>query len=185
MPVDGGHLTLGKLSPDGLGVRWDRVAIPPFVAADPADSGMAVRISGPVHAAIGREVAAKPGSETGGVIVGRFSEATETFHVVDLIEAPPDSRFSREEFVLGTQGLRERITELVKRTNGTIYPLGTWHNHLVASGPSPKDMRSALLLAPAQTTPLLMLIHTPDGYRRLVLEVVRAPRSRDGEGRAA
>ena len=185
MPADGGHLTLGKLSPDGLGVRWERVTIPPFVVADPANPGMAVRISGPVHVAIGREVASKPGSETGGVIVGRFSEATETFHVVDLIEAPPDSRFSPEEFILGTQGLRERIMELVKRTNGTIYPLGTWHNHLVASGPSPKDLRSALLLAPAQTTPLLMLIHTPDGYRRLVMEVVPAPQLPVGEGRGS
>ena len=94
----------------------------------------------------------------------------------------PYRRFSREEFVLGTQGLRARIMELVKRTNGTIYPLGTWHNHLVASGPSPKDMRSALLLAPAQTTPLLMLIHTPGGYRRLVMEVVPTPQLPVGEG---
>lgn len=185
MPNEGGHLRFGKVSPDGLGVNWDQKVVLPFVEAEPAGSGICVRISGSVHDSICREVASKPGSETGGVIVGRFSEATETFHVVDLIEAPPDSRFSREEFVLGIQGLRERITQIVRRTNGTIYPLGTWHNHLVTSGPSQKDMLSALRLAPAQTTPLLMLIHTPGGYRTLVAEVVGGPQFGDIEGRAA
>ncbi|MCJ2014185.1 Mov34/MPN/PAD-1 family protein [Methylobacterium sp. J-076] len=175
LPDDCGHLVLGKLAADGLGLSWERTVVSPFVEADPAQPGVLARISGRVHDAICREVASKAGSETGGVIVGRFSEASETFHVVDLIEAPPDSRFSPEEFVLGTQGLRDRIVELVKRTNGTIYPLGTWHNHLVSSGPSATDLSTALLLAPAQTTPLLMLIHTPDGYRRIVSEVVRRP----------
>ena len=177
MPAAGGHLVLGKLSPDGLGVQWGRIEVPAFVEADAGGPGIDVRISGRVHEVICREVALRPRSETGGVIVGRFSEASETFHVVDLIEAPPDSKFSREEFVLGTEGLRDRIMELVRRTNGTIYPLGTWHNHLVTSGPSAKDVATALMLAPAQTTPLLMLIHTPGGYRKMITEIVRKPRS--------
>lgn len=185
LPDDQGHLVLGRSSDDGLGSRWERTAIPAFVEASGTDIGIVTRISGRVHDAICREVASKPDSETGGVIVGRFSEATETFHVVDLIEAPPDSRFSREEFVLGVEGLRERITELVRRTNGAIYPLGTWHNHLVTSGPSPKDLKTALHLAPAQTTPLLMLIHTPGGYSMAVAEVVKRPSIPPTQGNAA
>jgi len=172
LPNVGGELVLGKLADDGLGVSWERLPCAPFVHVARQGKVPAVRISGRVDGMIRSEVASKPGSETGGVIVGRFSEATETFHVVDLVEAPPDSRFTREEFVLGTEGLKKRINDLIKKTNGALHPLGTWHNHLITSGPSRKDVMTALGLAAAQTFPLLMLIHTPGGYRTLIAEVL-------------
>jgi hypothetical protein len=117
-------------------------------------------------------VAARPGSETGGIIIGRYSDVTNTFHVVDLLPAPSDSRFSAEEFVLGVEGLSERIDALIERNGGALYPLGTWHNHLVTSGPSSKDLATALKLAAVQVFPLLMLIHTPGGYRSLTMEFI-------------
>jgi hypothetical protein len=46
-------------------------------------------------------------------------------------------------------------------TGGALYPLGTWHNHLVTSGSSGKDMRTGILLSRFQYFPLLLLIHTP------------------------
>lgn len=58
------------------------------------------------------EIAHRPGVETGGVIIGRFSEISNTFHVVDVMPAPPDSSFKRHEFKLGTIGLAEAIAHL-------------------------------------------------------------------------
>ena len=98
---------------------------------------------------------------------------------------PPDSRFSAEEFVLGVEGLADLIDGLVERNGGALYPLGTWHNHLVTSGPSSKDVATALKLATEQAFPLLMLIHTPGGYRSLTTEVIAGPKTGDPLGEAA
>ncbi|MEY9231009.1 hypothetical protein ABIF68_010333 [Bradyrhizobium japonicum] len=121
---------------------------------------------------IREEVALRPGSETGGIIFGRYCDVTGHFHVVGTLPAPPDSKFSAEEFVLGTKGLKPMLRGLIEGTGGALYPLGTWHNHLIPSGPSPKDMRTAALLSGLQYFPLLMLIHTPSGYSHLSAETI-------------
>ena len=119
-----------------------------------------IRISPEVDRAITEEISRKPNSETGGIIFGRYCDVTGHFHVVGTLPAPPDSKFSKEEFVLGTQGLRPMLRDLIEGTGGALYPLGTWHNHLMPSGPSTKDMRTAILLSGLQYFPLLMLIHS-------------------------
>jgi hypothetical protein len=121
---------------------------------------------------ITEEISRKPNSETGGIIFGRYCDVTGHFHVVGTLPAPPDSKFSKEEFVLGTQGLRPMLRDLIEGTGGALYPLGTWHNHLMPSGPSTKDMRTAILLSGLQYFPLLMLIHTPSGYVHLTAETI-------------
>src|SRR5262249_46714538 len=126
-----------------------------------------VRISPAVDDEIKLEIGRMPDSETGGILIGRYCDITESFHVVGTLPAPPDSKFSAEEFVLGTKGLRPVLTDLIEGSGGALYPLGTWHNHLIPSGPSPKDMGTAILLSGMQFFPLLMLIHTPEGYRVL------------------
>ncbi|MCJ2036139.1 ThiF family adenylyltransferase [Methylobacterium sp. J-068] len=173
LPMAGGEILIGLGADDGLGQSWIRQPVPPWTVVETAsERGPGVRVSARVDASIAREVAARPGSETGGIIVGRYSDVTDTFHVVDVLSAPPDSRFSADEFVLGIDGLSERIDGLVERNGGALYPLGTWHNHLVTSGHSAKDLATALKLAAVQIFPLLMLIHTPGGYRTLVTEFI-------------
>jgi hypothetical protein len=171
LPAEGGELLLGQLAPDGVGQTWDRIGVDPWVTLPRDGTGdLSVRLSRRVDRAIREAVAAKPGRETGGVLVGRFVDLTNTFHVVDLIPAPPDSRFSPHEFVLGTEGLTEALDDLVIGTGGALHALGTWHNHLLPSGASAKDLRTALRLAEEQMFPVLMLIWTPDGYRTLIVE---------------
>jgi hypothetical protein len=133
-----------------------------------------VRISPTADAEINAEIARKPGSETGGILFGRYCDVTESFHVVGTLPAPSDSKFSAEEFVLGTKGLRPVLADLIEGSGGALYPLGTWHNHLVPSGPSTKDMGTAVLLSGMQFFPLLMLIHTPARYEVLSVETLRA-----------
>ena len=133
---------------------------------------MEVRISPEVDDTIKREIDARAGSETGGIIYGRYCDVTDSFHVVGTLPAPPDSEFSADEFVLGTQGLRPLLTDLIDGSGGALYPLGTWHNHLVPSGPSLKDMGTAVLLSGMQFFPLLMLIRTPRQYEVLTVETL-------------
>lgn len=176
LPEERGELLIGLGAEDGLSQSWTRSPVGPWtIVQEPSDSVPGIRVSPRVDAEIAREVASRPGSETGGIIIGRYSDVTHSFHVVDTIPAPLDSRFSHEEFVLGVEGLPERLQDLVERSGGSLYPLGTWHNHLVTSGPSHKDMATGLRLAAEQAFPLLMLIHTPGGYRFLVVEATAGP----------
>lgn len=186
LPEDRGEVLIGIGADDGLGQSWTRHEILPWhVVPAASEDGPRIRVSPRVDALIAREVGSRPGSETGGIVVGRYSGVTDTFHVVDVLPAPPDSRFSAEEFVLGVEGLADLIDGLIGRNGGALYPLGTWHNHLVTSGPSPKDVATALKLATEQAFPLLMLIHTPGGYRSLTTEVIARPRTGDPLGEAA
>ncbi|MGM4927667.1 ThiF family adenylyltransferase [Tardiphaga sp. 619_E2_N8_5] len=170
LPTDGGLVLLGNIGADGLSQSWSETKVGARIVVKRGSSE--IRISPDVHQTIVEEVARKPNSETGGIIYGRYCDVTGNFHVVGTLPAPPDSKFSAEEFVLGTHGLKPLLRDLVDGTGGALYPLGTWHNHLVSSGPSPKDMRTAALLSGLQYFPLLMLIHTPTGYTHLAIETV-------------
>jgi Prokaryotic E2 family A len=168
-----GDVLIGSVASDELGQTWRRSKIEPRIIVGDAVTSI-VRLSPEVDASIVREIAARPDSETGGIIVGRYSDVANSFHVIGTLPAPPDSKFSRHEFVLGTKGLRPMLEDLIEGSGGALYALGTWHNHLVPSGPSDRDVRTAALLSIRQYFPLLMLIHTPAGYVHLTAEAVSA-----------
>ena len=168
-----GEVLIGSLAANGLNQTWQRTEIGPRIVVGEGTASV-VRLSPGVDETIRREVAARPGSETGGIIVGRYSDVANVFHVVGTMPAPPDSKFSRDEFVLGTEGLRPMLEDLIEGSGGALYALGTWHNHLVPSGPSGRDVRTAALLSISQYFPLLMLIHTPAGYVHFTAEALSA-----------
>lgn len=168
---ESGSLHIGKTSECDLGVTWDKVAVPPVAIVD-TENGRewSVRIHGRAQEKIRNEVARWPKVETGGVLVGRQEEVTRTFHVVDVIDSPPDSKRSPSEFVLGTDGLRKQLSVYAESTNWTLICLGTWHSHLSPSGPSNTDRQAAHAVAVARLTPSVLLIHTPKGFRALVAD---------------
>lgn len=166
-----GEVLIGSLAADGLNQTWQRREIAPRIVVGDGRTSV-VRVSPEVDQTIQREVAARPGSETGGIIVGRYSDVANVFHVVGTLPAPPDSKFSRDEFVLGTEGLRPMLEDLIEGSGGALCALGTWHNHLLPSGPSGRDVKTAALLSIKQYFPLLMLIHTPAGYVHLTAEAL-------------
>ena len=179
LPADGGMLLLGHLRNDGLGQDWAESPVVSRIIVNRGDHGE-IRISPAVDAVIRTEVARKRRKETGGIIYGRYCDVTDSFHVVGTLPAPPDSRFSADEFVLGTKGLKPMLAKLIDGTGGALYPLGTWHNHLFTSGPSGKDMRTGILLSGMQYFPLLLLIQTPGGYSAMAVETVRSLRNLKG-----
>lgn len=170
---ESGQFHIGQLQADGLSQTWESYKVEPYTVvkghkSDAIETRLARRVSTEIDA----EIARKPHSETGGVLVGRFSAIGNVFQVVDTIDAPPDSKFSAEEFVLGIEGLSEKLAELSESSGNTLYALGTWHNHLASTGPSRTDIHTAAKLAIGQLFPVLMIIRTPTEYRQLVAEFV-------------
>ena len=171
LPTDGGELTIGILEPNGLGVRWDQYDIPKLSTVSTASGNVwQIRIHERAFKKIQDEVACWPQVETGGVLVGRLSEANRTFNVVDVAAAPEDSVRSPGEFVLGTRGLVSALKEYTESTDGALYCLGTWHSHLVSCGPSSMDKETARAIAIARLAPSILLIHEPSGLRALLAD---------------
>lgn len=171
LPARCGRIFLGVVAEDGMSQSWGTHEVTPCVpvAVNGAPSWH-VRIADRAHRKIVDEVARWPTVETGGILVGRFSEAAQTFYIVDVLPAPEDSRRSAAEFVLGTVGVRAALKAYSESSACCLYCLGTWHSHLAASGPSSQDRATAASVALARLMPSVLLIHTPAGYRSLLAE---------------
>lgn len=68
------------------------------------------------------------GAETGGVLVGYYSEDGLTAVVLDIIAAPPGSQGSRRMFIRGTEGLLEELHRRWMAVEQSYY-IGEWHSH--------------------------------------------------------
>lgn len=167
----GGRVLIGLVSEDGMSQSWrtEDVASWRSVAVDGRGSWH-VRIAERAHQKMVDEVARWPGVETGGIAVGRFSEAAQTFYIVDVLPAPEDSVRSAAEFILGTVGVRASLKDYSESAAYSLYCLGTWHSHLIESGPSSQDRATATVFSLARPMPSVLLIHTPSRYRALLAE---------------
>ena len=168
LPEGGGEVLIGRLSNDGLGVEWEHWRIPPVTAVQTRNGDVwRVHIHARALSKMHEEVARWSEVETGGVLVGKLSEVARVAHVVDVVEAPEDSRRTSNEFVLGTQVLRQRLQAYSERVDWSLYCLGTWHSHLSPGGPSDTDRATARAVSLARLTPSIFLILTPDGFHAL------------------
>lgn len=109
-------------------------------------------------------------------MIGLTSARLKTVTVVDLLEAPADSRRTPALFVLGTDGLQSAIRNRHEQSGRTLFDVGTWHSHLGDEGPSSTDWKTAADLAVERTPPSILLITTPARFHALV-----SPR-KDGDG---
>jgi len=171
---DMGRILIGALGADELSLTWTNHQVAPYTVVEIDEAaGWRVRISDRAHRKIVKDVSEWPGRETGGILLGRVSEATQTFHVVDTLPAPVDSRRSPTEFVLGTKGARSTIRAYAEACNHSLYCLGTWHSHVHASDPSSTDRATAREVGLARPTPSVLLICTPAGYRALLADALQ------------
>ena len=169
LPPYTGRILIARLGDDGLGQTWQQQSLAPSIVIDVEDGhDWTVRIGARADQSIAEEAARWPQVETGGIVMGRVSEAARTIHVVDVLPAPPDSRRSTGEFVLGIEGARTAVDSYTVKAGGSLYCLGTWHSHLAPSGPSSLDRGTAATVGHARIVPSILLIHTPGGYRALL-----------------
>ena len=166
---DQGRILAGAVVVDGIGLSWSDYAVAPAVIV-PVESDWCVRVSARAAAKISREVEQWPGVETGGIVMGRISEAAQTFYVADVLPAPRDSQRASHEFILGTAGARQMISDYSESCGYSLFCLGTWHSHLAASGASNTDRRTATAVGLARLAPSVLLIRTPAGFGALLAD---------------
>lgn len=84
----------------------------------------------------------KSPNETGGALLGSVFLYPKTVVITDVIDAPCDSVETQTLFILGVEGLEQKIKATEKRTNGKVTYLGTWHSHPHGGKASQTDERT-------------------------------------------
>jgi hypothetical protein len=173
LSMENGRLLIGRLGSDNLGLSWtDHVVAPATIVEVEGPDAWSVRVSQRAVDAIDADLRQWPGLETGGILMGRMSEAARTFYVTDVLPAPEDSRRTSYEFVLGTRGARQLIGNFAESAGYSLFCLGTWHSHVAAPDASSLDRRTAATVALARLAPSVLLIHTPAGFTALLADAV-------------
>lgn len=100
------------------------------------------------------------GSETGGVLIGHYTESLDMAVVTTATEPPPDSKSGKNWFRRGVRGLNARLDEHWQERQ---FYLGEWHLHpRDVPDPSPTDEarmgRIANLDAYVCATPVLLIV---------------------------
>lgn len=151
---------------DSRGLTHVAVAVAPFhrVPVEGLD-GWSVSVSETVYQRILNEKGRWPTAETGGVLVGWSSSLARRMVIIDLIDAPVDSRRTATEFTLGMTGLTDAFATLAENSAGLLRCIGTWHSHLGSAAPSPTDKNSARVAGAFDAQPLVFLISGVDGLR--------------------
>ena len=168
-PATDGAIVMGTMDDDTPATSWVRYQVSPFETVEIAGTdGWELRISKRVANRIRAEAASHSAVETGGVMIGCTSARLKTVTVVDLLDAPPDSKRSAALFVLGTQGLHAAIEARHEASGRTLFDVGTWHSHLQDTGPSGTDWNTAAELAAERTPPSILLITTPRRFHALM-----------------
>lgn len=103
-----------------------------------ADDSTAVTIEDVAWASIVERCAAAGRSETGGVLIGRYTELRDRAVIVEATAAPRDSIFWPFAFWRGIRGLRRLLAD---RWSHGLHYVGEWHFHpFVSAEPSGRDL---------------------------------------------
>lgn len=95
------------------------------------DKRFGLRLSGEQMHALQTLCASSGGKETGGILIGRYSDAHDCAVATEAMPPPKDSRRARTRFARGVFGLQERLNLTWKKFRS--YYLGEWHFHPDAS----------------------------------------------------
>lgn len=109
-----------------------------------------------------QEASASDHRETGGVLLGHYSDKLDRAVVLEATGPPPDSRRTQYTFVRGREGLHELLLARWHQEPRKHY-LGEWHSHPTGQ-PRPSAQDRAALAGVARDplyrcrTPLLLIV---------------------------
>lgn len=160
-----GQLCIGVEDAAGIGMSWVRDELQPSVVLHSYDEdGWTVRVLATVADTIEAEARRWGAAETGGALIGHLSRSTRTIIVAGMIEAPPDSKRSPANFILGTEGLVPALKAANTESLGHLHFIGTWHSHPMGGNHSGLDRDTLHRIAQeAQGLPAVSLVWTPQG----------------------
>lgn len=85
-------------------------------------------------------------NETGGILIGKYSDSLNIAYIQSIIPAPEDSKAGRTWFLRGITGLKEILSSRWKNKKG--YLIGEWHYHPDSSPtPSSQDISQMIKYA--------------------------------------
>lgn len=167
-----GEVLIGKLTEDGLGVTWQKIELAPTTVLEAKNvKDWEVRILADVVDEIKQESLRYGTIETGGVLIGRTSYANRCITVSRVLPAPPDSKRSETEFILGTEGLKDMIENMQESCGNLLYYVGTWHSHPFGGWPSTRDHNLLKRMKELRLgVPAVCLVWTLEGFYVLIDE---------------
>lgn len=126
------------------------------------DGTFAVEFQASVLSALERYCRDAGSSETGGILVGRYSDDLSLAIVREATPPPADSKRGRSWFVRGVNGLRELLGKRWRAKERTFY-VGEWHFHPVNHvEPSSDDFTQMLEISHTREydckEPLLLIV---------------------------
>ncbi len=111
--------------------------------------------------------------ETGGILVGRYSERGATAEILEALPPPSDSMGSSSTFHRGTSGLSKELATRWEKAGA--YYIGEWHYHPVGNGqPSDQDINQMVDFARQEDmqspVPILVIV-IPSGHNQHEIRV--------------
>jgi len=107
-------------------------------------------------------------NETGGCLLGTVFLNANSIIVTDILLPPPDSQSSPSMFILGTEGLEQKIKTIERKTDGKVTYLGSWHSHPHGGSASHTDKNTAMkLIFVRDYEPTVCIIWTPRGLMQI------------------
>jgi integrative and conjugative element protein (TIGR02256 family) len=107
--------------------------------------------------------------ETGGVLLGSFDLEHKLIYIVDTIPSPPDSKEWPTLYIRGCKGLKRRVEDFARKTDGMLEYIGEWHSHprRCSTAPSNDDLQVFSWLTELMNVdglPALMMIVGDGGH---------------------
>jgi len=137
---ESGEILIGKINDFDMAISWqnlksEKIIVVPLKKEDDLE----IRVFNNVFTEM--EAAANQHSpdETGGVLIGHISLINNTITITELIPAPEDSICTPTYFELGIKGLKNKVLNIERNTNGLLTYVGTWHSHLNGGSASNTD----------------------------------------------
>lgn len=126
-----GHIFINEIvETDSLALRSAHIQVLPFVTVKANnDPEWEIRYRNGLISRLKSEMGKAMPNETGGIFIGSINYKTRTIHVVDVVDAPPDSQANPGCFFRGVKNLPEQIQEVQQKTGGQLGYIGEWHTH--------------------------------------------------------
>lgn len=165
-----GRLSTAVVGTDGASVRWAHLDQAPSIRV-PCNDGWSIHLLPQLHDEITTQARGAGANETGGYLLARVNWVLRRITIAAQFPAPPDSICTPTLFVLGIEGAKDGLDDMVVRSMNGLIPIGTWHSHPRGGGVSQTDLKTLRDIArDLIRLPALGLIWRPDGYSARVKE---------------